>query len=67
MKSFFTSSNKIFDFKIYSLDPVGIKIEEWVINVEKIVSINFGDLAHGDDNIQQPYLVIKPLNCVLNY
>lgn len=68
LKTKIESENSIlFDIDIYSLDPTGVKIENWVINVEKVVTINFGDLAYGDDNIQRPYLIVKPLNCVLNY
>jgi len=61
------NDKKLFDVKIKSLDPTGVEVEEWVVGVEKVLTINFGELDYGDDNIQQPYLILKPLNCVLKY
>ncbi len=60
-------SKILFNIKIKSLDPTGVGVEQWVIDVEKVLTINFGELDYGDDKIQQPYLILKPLNCVLNY
>jgi hypothetical protein len=60
-------SKILFNIKIKSLDPTGVGAEEWVIDVEKVLTINFGELDYGDDKIQQPYLILKPLNCVLEY
>lgn len=57
----------LFDIKIKSLDPTGVEVEEWVVNVEKVLTINFGELDYGDYKIQQPYLILKPLDCILNY
>jgi len=62
-----SNDKKLFDVKIKSLDPTNIEVEEWIINVEKILTINFGDFNCNDNEIQQPYLVLKPLNCVLKY
>jgi hypothetical protein len=60
-------SKILFNIKIKSLDPTGVGAEEWVIDVEKVLTINFGELDYGDDKMQQPYLILKPLNCVLEY
>jgi hypothetical protein len=60
-------SKILFNIKIKSLDPTGVEVEEWVIDVEKVLTINFGELDYGDDKIQQPYLILKPLNCILKY
>jgi hypothetical protein len=62
-----SNDKNLFDVKIKSLDPTGVEVEEWVVNVEKVLTINFGELDYGDDKIQQPYLILKPLNCVLEY
>jgi len=67
LKTNVNDSKILFEIKIKSLDPTGVEVEEWVVNVEKVSTINFGELDYGDDKIQQPYLVLKPLNCVLNY
>lgn len=60
-------NNYLFEIKIKTLDPTYKCIEEWVILVDKVLTINFGDLNYGDDSMQEPYIVIKPLKCVLNY
>lgn len=56
-----------FDVKIKSLGPVHDVVEEWVISVEKVLTINFGDFDYSDDTIQRPYMILKPLNCILQY
>lgn len=67
LKTNVNDSKTLFDVKIKSLDSTGVEVEEWVVNVEKVLTINFGELDYGDDKIQQPYLILKPLNCILNY
>jgi len=67
LKTNVNDSKTLFSIKIKSLDPTGVEVEEWVINVEKVLTIDFGELDYGDDKIQQPYLILKPLNCILNY
>lgn len=59
------TKNKDFTFEIISLDPTGVEIEKWLIVVENILTINFGDLDYSDDDIQKPYIVIKPSSCNL--
>lgn len=59
---------KIFDsFKINTLDPTGVVIEQWEIYVGKILTIDFGNFNYSDDGIQIPNMVIKPANCILNF
>lgn len=58
---------KLFDIYIKSLDPTGCVIEKWVISVEKVLTINFGDLEYNNDELQTPYIIIKPINCILQY
>jgi hypothetical protein len=60
-------SKILFELKIKSLDPTGVEVEEWLIYVEEVSIINFGELDYGDDGIQKPYLIIKPLKCILKY
>ena len=60
-------SKCLFEIKIKSLDPTGVEVEEWVVYIGEILTINFGELDYGDDKIQQPFLVAKPLNCLLKY
>lgn len=67
LKTNVNDSKTLFDVKIKSLDPTGVEVEEWVVNVEKVLTIDFGELDYSDDKIQQPYLILKPLDCILNY
>ena len=66
LKTNVNDSKTLFSIKIKSLDPTGVEVEEWVVNVKKVLTINFGELDYGDDKIQQPYLILKPLDCILN-
>jgi hypothetical protein len=67
LKTNLNDSEILFNIKIKSLDSTGAEVEEWIIDIEEVLSVNFGDLNYGDDNRQQPYLVLKPLNCNLTY
>ena len=60
-------NKKLFDIKIKTLDPTGIVEEEWVISVEKVLTISFGDLDYSKNEILKPFMILKPLNCVLNF
>jgi len=59
-------NKNLFDVKIKQLDQTGVPVEEWVISVEKILTINFGVVDYNNDDIQRPFLILKPLRCVLN-
>jgi hypothetical protein len=59
------NNNKSFEMKIMMLDPIGTVIETWIIYVEKVIIINFGELDYGDESILMPFLIIKPSNCVI--
>ena len=62
------SDNKnLFEVRIKSLDPTGEVVEEWLICVENVLTINFGELDYGNHEFQKPFLILKPLNCVLSY
>jgi hypothetical protein len=58
---------KLFEIKIKSLDPTGDDVELWIISIEKVLTINFGELDYGNNEIQKPFLIVKPLDCMLNY
>jgi hypothetical protein len=62
-----SGDNSMFDIKIQSLDPTGVVIEEWIINIKEILTINFGDLDYQNSDILKPYLIIKPRYCKLNF
>lgn len=55
----------LFEMSIESLDPTGVKIEKWTIDIGKIMSVDFGDLDYGSSDIQKIKLVLRPTNCTL--
>ncbi len=57
----------LFEIKIKSLDPTGVPTQEWIIKVEEVLTINFGELDYTNDNLQTPYIILKPFDCELNY
>lgn len=67
LKTNVTDSKTLFSIKIKQLDPTDVVIEEWIVNVEKVLTINFGELDYDDDKMQKPFLILTPLDCILNY
>lgn len=66
-QTLFNSLNSCdFPIKIITLDPIGNSVEEWVIQVEKILTIDFGELDYTNEEIQKIFLLVKPINCILN-
>jgi hypothetical protein len=65
LKTDVNNSKTLFVFRIKALDAIGVEVEEWIVEVEKVLTINFGEFDYGDDTIQQPHIILKPLNCVL--
>lgn len=57
----------IFTFMIKALDPTGVVIENWTIDVKKIKSIDFGEFDYGNDGVAFLNLTIQPKKCVLNF
>lgn len=74
--SFLNKNKSLFSFEISALDPTGIEVEKWIIDVEDVTSIDFGDYDYVHNlyksdifNLEfknlKPRMVIKPLNCRL--
>lgn len=61
-KSFFKKTN-LFTFYITSLDPTGVEIETWSIDVKKLLSVDFGKIHYGDDGIQMVTIKLQPKAC----
>lgn len=62
------SEKDILDNKINikTLDPTGVTVENWIIVIDKILLIDLGDSDYGNNEMQSPYMVIKPLYCTIN-
>lgn len=65
--SLFSKKRSLFTFTIKVLDPVGVEVEEWVINVEEFLSADFGNVDYSSDDIQKIKISLQPLNCKLLY
>lgn len=59
------SASPQFVFSIQLVDPTGTEIQKWIISVEKILSIDFGELNYLHDKLLSPSITVKPLNCQL--
>lgn len=56
---------KLFDITIRILDSIGSIIETWIIEVDKIIDIDFGELSYESNDAQQIYMSLSPRNCYL--
>lgn len=62
-----SNKEKLFDFTIDCLDPEGLSIEKWWIEVGSIPEIDFGYLSYSENGSVLSKLTIKPLNCHFIY
>lgn len=62
---FFSKRKNLFSLYLKSLDPTGAEIEEWVIDVQDLIYVDFGNLNYGNDGIPSIKLVLKVSNCKL--
>lgn len=57
-----------FDMSISMLDPTGVVIRKWTINVGNVISIDFGGISnYGDEGIGEIILKLRINTCVLNF
>ena len=56
----------LFSFTIKALDPTGIEVETWTIDVESLVSVDFGSYDYSKDGIQKITMILKPSDCRLS-
>jgi len=61
-----SADKNLFEVKIKLLDKTHQEVEEWIIYVEKVLLINFGELDYNCNDIQKSFIILKPSNCVLS-
>ena len=58
---------KLFDYETY--EDFGKEFFFQILTTPKFalldITVQWDD--YGDDKMQQPYLILKPLDCILNY
>ena len=59
------SKEPIFTFNILSLSPCGDIIEDWLIKVKDIKSIDFGHFNHTENGFSKLEMIITPMDCIL--
>ena len=59
------SGQDLFTFNVATLDPTGVEVENWKIDVRSVVYIDFGFANYESDEVQTPIMVLRPSNCVL--
>lgn len=57
----------LFQFTLETLDPTGVVIEKWEIEVAMIVSVNFGKYNCEDETSSVVTMRVRPAKCVLLY
>lgn len=55
----------LFTFQIKSLDPTGVEVDKWTIDVEELISVDFGNNNYSDDSLQIITVKLKPHSCRL--
>lgn len=60
-------SKVLFTFQLKSLNPVGEEIEQWTIEVQELMYVDFGRNDYSDDNMQTIIIKLKPGKCILNH
>ncbi len=56
----------LFSFTIKALDPTGIEVETWTIDVDSLVSVDFGSYDYSKDGLQKITMILKPSDCRLS-
>ena len=56
----------LFEFKIKSLDPVGVDVQTWTISVKELVEVDFGHCDYDNGDISMIKVILKPKFCVLS-
>lgn len=64
-KSWFSKNKTAFTFYIKSLDPTGVTVEEWFIDVKEIASVNFGSASYSNSDIKKIEIIFRINNCYL--
>lgn len=62
---FVQDNNQKFTIKIKSLDPIGVNVETWLINVGNTFTIDFGNLDYSSDELQIIKMSLTPIDCRL--
>jgi hypothetical protein len=63
-KKLHNEDSELFNFSIFQLDPTGIRVEQWIIEV-KDIEINFGNLDYSSDELSEVKMKIIPRDCIL--
>lgn len=56
----------LFTFSIKSLDPTGVEVEIWTVDVEELLAVDFGNCNYSDSSLQMITVKLKPHRCRLN-
>lgn len=57
-----------FNINIKLLDPIGVVVGGWEINIKKVKSIDFGGVfSYSNDEIAKTTIILKTKNCKFTY
>ena len=55
----------LFSIEIIAIDPTGIEIEKWCVDITKIISVDFGSFYYGLNDCCTTRVILEPLNSKL--
>ena len=58
--------SELFKFSIFQLDPCGVRVEQWIIEVQDM-EIDFGNLDYSSDDLSEIIMKVTPRDCILVY
>jgi hypothetical protein len=59
-----TEHQPLFSFLLTDLDPTGVDVGTWIIDVKELVLVDFGNNDYTDnDAIQKCKIILKPMRC----
>jgi hypothetical protein len=53
----------LFSFFLSDLDPTGVNIGTWIVDVKELVLVNFGKNNYLSDELQKCRVILKPYRC----
>lgn len=58
---------KDYEINIQGLDPTGMVVHEIIVKIKRIIMVDLGSYASGNDNIQISRIVFKVKDLIINY
>ena len=57
----------LFSFFLSDLDPTGTCVQNWIIDVKELVSVDFGERNYDNGSVQICKIILKPQRCRIQH